>query len=165
MRERFQLALKKLEGEPQRKHQALRLWLRLLTTSDLVKKHIKSRLRERFDTTLPRFDVMAALARVPEGQTMGELSRWLLVSSGNVTGIMKRLEDEGLVVRTREESDRRRHLVRLSEQGMEAFELQSREHEKWIREIFSGLTPHDMATLQELLRKAKEYLATQPEKH
>ncbi len=163
MKERFQLALEKLASEPERKHQALRLWLRLLTTSDLVKKHLRARLRERFDTTLPRFDVMAALARVPEGQTMGELSRWLLVSSGNVTGIIRRLEKEGLVLRTREKSDRRRHLVRLSEAGMRAFELHSREHEKWIREIFSGLTPEEMATLQRLLKKAKEYLAAQPD--
>ena len=106
-------AIKKLEQTPRRK-MALRIWLRLLTSSQLIEKGVRGRFRIEFDTTLPRFDVMAALARDPKGQTMGDVSEWLLVSSGNITGIISRLVKDGLVTRTQSSGDRRSHLVRLS---------------------------------------------------
>ena len=155
-----QTAIDKLEQTPRRK-MSLRIWLRLLTSSQLIEKEVRGRFRTEFDTTLPRFDVMSALARVPEGQTMGDISRWLLVSSGNITGIIYRLEEDQLVTRVRRADDRRAHLVRLSRKGREEFERMSLAHEKWIRDMLSGMTRKEMATLDELLTKVKESLAVE----
>jgi len=151
-------AIEKLEQTPRRK-MALRIWLRLLTSSQLIEKRVRGRFRTEFDTTLPRFDVMAALAREPGGQTMGDVSRWLLVSSGNITGIISRLVKDGMVTRTRSSGDRRAHHVKLSARGREAFERMSKTHEKWVRDMLCGLTRKEMATLDELLTKVKTCLA------
>ncbi len=151
-------AIKKLEQTPRRK-MALRIWLRLLTSSQLIEKGVRGRFRTEFDTTLPRFDVMAALAREPKGQTMGDVSEWLLVSSGNITGIISRLVKDGLVTRTQSSGDRRSHLVRLSAKGRQEFGTMSKSHEKWIRDMLCGLTRREMATLDELLTKVKICLA------
>ena len=94
--------------------EALRLWLRLLTCTQLVEKQLRTRLRERFDTTLPRFDLMAQLERAPEGLKMNELSRRMMVTGGNVTGITDQLAQEGLVDRVDVEGDRRAYRVRLT---------------------------------------------------
>ncbi len=146
-------------GDTPRRKMALRIWLRLLTSSQLIEKRVRGRFRTEFDTTLPRFDVMSALARVPEGQTMGDISNWLLVSSGNITGIIYRLEEDNMVNRVRSTEDRRTHLVKLSRKGREEFERMSLAHEKWIKNMFSGMTRKEMATLDELLTKVKVTLA------
>ena len=151
-------AIEKQDQMP-RKKRALRVWLGLLTSSQLIEKEVRARFRTEFDTTLPRFDVMAALAREPKGQTMGDISRWLLVSSGNITGIVSRLEADGLVTRSRSTDDRRTHLVRLSRKGQAEFERMSLTHEQWIKELFCGITRQEMATFDELLRKVKICLA------
>ena len=155
-----QTAIDKLEQTPRRK-MALRIWLRLLTSSQLIEKQVRGRFRTEFDTTLPRFDVMAALARVPEGQTMGDISRWLLVSSGNITGIIYRLEEDKLVTRVRCADDRRAHLVKLSSKGKKEFERMYLAHEQWIKEMFSGMTRKEMAKLDELLITVKLSLAAE----
>jgi DNA-binding MarR family transcriptional regulator len=151
-------AIEKQEQTP-RKKRALRVWLGLLTSSQLIEKEVRARFRIEFDTTLPRFDVMAALAREPKGQTMGDISRWLLVSSGNITGIVSRLVADGLITRSRSVDDHRAHLVRLSRKGQAEFERMSSAHEKWIKELLCGITRQEMATLDELLRKVKICLA------
>jgi len=158
MPNKAQTAIEKQEQTP-RKKRALRVWLGLLTSSQLIEKQVRARFRTEFDTTLPRFDVMAALAREPKGQTMGDISRWLLVSSGNVTGIVSRLVADGLVTRTRTVDDRRTHLVRLSRKGQAEFERLSSTHEQWIKELLCGMDRQEMATLDELLRKVKVCLA------
>ena len=151
-------AIKKLEKTPRRK-MALRIWLRILTSSQLIEKRVRGLFRTEFETPLPRFDVMAALAREPEGQTMGDVSNWLLVSSGNITGIISRLVKDGLVKRTQSSGDRRSHLVKLSAKGRKEFERMSKTHEKWVRDMFSGLTRKEMATLDDLLTKLKISMA------
>ena len=138
---------------------ALRVWLRLLTSTQLIEKRVQGLFRTEFDTTLPRFDVMAALAREPEGQTMGDVSRWLLVSNGNVTGIISRLVKDGMVTRTQSSDDRRTHLVKLSTSGQKEFAHMSESHEKWIGDMLPGLTRQEMATLDGLLTKVKTTLA------
>jgi DNA-binding MarR family transcriptional regulator len=158
MSDKVRTAIEKLEKTPRRK-MALRIWLRLLTSAQLIEQQVRGRFRTEFDTTLPRFDVMAALARDPDGQTMGDISDWLLVSSGNITGIISRLENDGMVTRTRSAGDRRTHLVRLSRKGREEFERMSSAHEKWIKNLLSGMTRKEMATLDELLAKVKVSLA------
>src|SRR4051794_33542607 len=137
--------------------EALRLWLRMLTCTQLVEKQLRSRLRERFDTTLPRFDLMAQLERSPEGLKMNELSRRMMVTGGNVTGITDQLASEGLVDRVDVEGARRAYRVRLTARGRKAFHEMARQHEDWIVDAFSGLSDKDIATLHRLLGKVKEH--------
>jgi len=139
--------------------EALRLWLRLLTCTQLVEKQVRSLLRERFDTTLPRFDLMAQLERSPEGLKMNELSRRMMVTGGNVTGITDQLVAEGLVERIDVAGDRRAYRVRLTPKGRRQFHDMARQHEVWILEAFAGLTAKEIATLHRLLGKVKEHAA------
>ena len=144
--------------------EALRLWLRLLTCTQLVEKEVRGQLRERFDTTLPRFDLMAQLERAPEGMKMNELSRRMMVTGGNVTGITDQLVTEGLVERIEVEGDRRAYRVRLTPRGRKQFHEMARQHEAWIVEAFSGLTDKEIGVLHKLLGKVKEHAtAVRPE--
>lgn len=136
--------------------EALRLWLRMLTCTQLVEKRVRSRLREEFDTTLPRFDLMSQLERAPDGLKMNELSRRMMVTGGNVTGITDQLVTEGLVERVDVEGDRRAYRVRLTGKGRALFREMAREHERWIVEAFGGLGERDLTALHKLLGKVKE---------
>jgi DNA-binding MarR family transcriptional regulator len=135
-------------------HRALRIWLRLLTCTQLVEREVRSRLRERFNTTLPRFDLMAQLERHPEGLRMNALSRLLMVTSGNVTPIVDLLENEGLVERL-DDDDRRAWRIRLTPAGRKTFAEMAREHEEWVVELFAGLTRKEHDELLKLLAKLK----------
>jgi DNA-binding MarR family transcriptional regulator len=143
--------------------EALRLWLRLLTCTQIVEKQVRGRLRERFDTTLPRFDLMAQLERAPNGLKMNELSRRMMVTGGNVTGITDQLVTEGLVERIDVEGDRRAYRVRLTPKGRKLFNDMARQHESWIVDAFSALTDKDLATLHKLLGKVKDHANARPE--
>ena len=141
------------DAEPLSK-QRLRLWLRMLRTTRCVEAELREQLRLEFDTTLPRFDVMAALARKEAGEagmTMTALSRHLLVSNGNVTGIVDRLVQDGLAVRTTSEADRRTTYVRLSDSGTRRFAVMAATHERWIDELLGDLDQADIDKLQALL--------------
>lgn len=147
-----------LEARAHSEHaQELRLWLRLLACSQLIEKRVRTQLRERFDTTLPRFDLMAQLERHPEGLKMKELSQRLMVTGGNVTGITDQLVAEGLVERMGVEGDRRAFLVRLTPEGRETFERMAVEHEKWIVQAFEGLSARELDQLHKLLGKVKQH--------
>jgi len=136
-------------------HQSLRLWLRLLTCTQILEREVRARLRERFATTLPRFDLMSQLWRYPAGLKMNELSRHLMVTGGNVTGIVDQLEKEGLVERAAEPADRRAYRVRLTRAGRKSFGEMARAHEDWIVEMLGGLTRREHAELYRLLAKVK----------
>lgn len=147
-----------LEARAHSEHaQALRLWLRLLTCSQLIEKRVRAGLRERFDTTLPRFDLMAQLERHPEGLKMKELSHRLMVTGGNVTGITDQLVTEGLVERLPVEGDRRAFRVRLTERGHAVFAEMAHRHEGWIVQAFEGLAPKELDQLHRLLGKVKQH--------
>jgi DNA-binding MarR family transcriptional regulator len=137
--------------------EALRLWLRLLTCTQLIEKQVRTQLREQFDTTLPRFDLMAQLERNPEGLKMNELSRRMMVTGGNVTGITDQLVAEGVVERVEVEGDRRAYRVRLTPRGRKAFDEMARSHEQWIVDSFSGLSARDVDSLHKLLGKVKQH--------
>lgn len=139
-------------------HMGLRLWLRLLTTTNLVQTELRRRLRAEFDTTLPRFDLMAQLERHPEGLRMTELSRRLMVTGGNVTGITDQLEKEGLVVRDADPEDRRSIAVRLTPEGRAAFDRMASAHEQWVVEMFGGLSLDEKSQMHERLGKLKQHL-------
>ena len=123
----------------------LRLWLRILKVQRLLKRELRERLRVEFETTLPRFDVLAALHRAGAALTMGELSGVLRVSNGNVTGIVDRLVGDGLVVRVPVEGDRRALAVRLSAKGASHFTELAKAHEAWVSDLLGSIN-HDEAT-------------------
>ncbi|MBE9606709.1 MarR family transcriptional regulator [Acetobacteraceae bacterium H6797] len=136
----------------------LRLWLRLLTCTTMIEAEIRRRLRESFDTTLPRFDLLAQLERAPEGMTLGEISKRMMVSNGNVTGLATRLAEEGLIERRPHETDRRATLLALTARGRREFNRQSRAHEEWIAEFFGDLSGADRQALMRLLARTKASL-------
>lgn len=134
----------------------LKVWIRLLGLTRAAEGNLREYLRLAHDTTLPRFDVMAALFRRREGVTMTELSRMLLVSNGNATAVVDRLERDGLVRRSPSETDRRTVFVRLTDAGVAAFEAQADGHEREVNRILSGLSDADLDALTEILRKARQ---------
>ena len=127
----------KSQPTPSKTH--LRLWLRLLKSSRIIEDEIRRRLRAEFNTTLPRFDVMSALSRYPEGLKMSEISGLLRVSNGNITGIVDRLTEEGLALRVAVPGDRRANLVRLTQKGTKTFTEQAVAHESWIDALLGNL--------------------------
>jgi DNA-binding MarR family transcriptional regulator len=133
--------------------QRLRIWLRLLKLSRSIESEIRERLRVEFGTTLPRFDVLAALYRSPDGLKMTELSQALMVSNGNVTGIVERLVQDGLVRRLPVEGDRRAMVVRLTEKGRENFASMAEVHERWIGSLIGSIDNNDAGRLHDLLGK------------
>src|SRR5262245_59164977 len=133
----------------------LRLWLRLLTCTTLIENDVRRRLRETFDVTLPRFDLLAQLERTPKGMTLGELSQRMMVSNGNVTGLVERLVEQGLIQRRPSPKDRRAQIVSLTAEGRKVFRAMARENGDWIGEIFAELSGDDIEALMRLLAKTK----------
>ena len=129
----------------------LRLWIRLLRASRFIEAEVREKLRVEFDVTLPRFDVMAALYRHPRGMKMSGLSRFLMVSNGNVTGIVDRLVKDGLVIRSQPEGDRRSWIIRLTASGTIAFEEMATQHKNWIEELLGSVPREDAQMLAEIL--------------
>ena len=127
--------------------QRLRLWIRLLRAARAIEAELRERLRKEFTVTLPQFDVMAALARRESGMSMTELSRMLMVSNGNVTGIIDRLAFEKLVLRQAPANDRRSYIVRLTPKGASQFSVIAKAHEGWVDELLTGIGAADAEAL------------------
>jgi DNA-binding MarR family transcriptional regulator len=138
-------------------HSALRIWLRLLTCTQLIERRVRSGLREEFGTTLPRFDLMAQLERHREGLRMNELSRMLMVTGGNITAIVDQLEKEGQVERLDDSADRRAFRIRLTRSGEKGFLEMARAHEQWVVELLAGLSRKEHDELLKLLAKLKQH--------
>ena len=140
-------------------HLALKVWLRLLACSTQIETEIRKRLRSRFGITLPRFDYLAQLYRHPDGLRMNELSRYLMVTGGNVTGLTDELEKDGLVQREADPTDRRSFRLRLTATGRRAFERIAAEHERWLVELLSGLGANGQESLFAELGQLRVHLA------
>ena len=140
-------------------HQAIRLWLRLLACSTQIEQQISQRLRSRFGTTLARFDYLAQLSRHPEGLRMKVLSRYLMVTGGNVTGLTDQLVSEGWVQREEDPDDRRALVVRLTPDGAKHFKKMAAEHEEWLNAMFAGLGQPEQEELYRLLGHLRSVLA------
>ncbi|EED36307.1 MarR-family transcriptional regulator [Luminiphilus syltensis NOR5-1B] len=136
-------------------HQSIRLWLRLLTCTNLIEKRLRSRLREEFDTTLPRFDFLAQLERASDGLTMGELSARMMVSGGSVSGLATQLESEGLISREPVPENRRTFCVRLTRQGKRRFSEMATQHELWVMEMLGCLNASEVDDLMASLKRLK----------
>ena len=145
-------------------HQSLKLWLRMLSCTVRIENEIRSRLRATFGITLPRFDLMAQLERHPDGLRMGELSKRMMVTGGNVTGITDQLEREKLVLRVADRADRRAFSVRLTPAGRRAFAEMAAVHEGWIEELLQDISSDDKGQLIELLSQMKRHLNDAGEK-
>jgi len=138
-----------------RSKEAIRTWLRLLSCETVVEQQLRSLFRTNFTVTLPQFDVLSELERAGKKLTMSELSRELMVSNGNVTGVIDRLEKNAFVTRTRAEHDRRVQYIQLTPKGRKEFSRMARHHERWLEELFSGLSMSEMSSLQKLLLKMR----------
>ena len=143
-------------------HLALKLWLRLLTCTNMVEAELRQRLRENFGSTLPRFDLLAQLDRHPEGLSMGQLSRLMMVSGGNVTGLVSQLVKEDLVSRTAMEHDRRAYRVNLTRAGKKHFKEMANVHEGWVVELLGALSHDDQEQLMDQLSAVKSSVAGVP---
>jgi DNA-binding MarR family transcriptional regulator len=134
----------------------LRLWLRLLTCARLIETEVRTRLRAEFDATLPRFDVLAQLDAARGRLTMGELSARLMVTNGNVTGLVSGMEQDGLVLRRPHPTDGRSMLIEMTPEGRALFDRMAPTHEKWVDALMRGMTRGEMAQLFELLGELKD---------
>jgi DNA-binding MarR family transcriptional regulator len=144
-----------VHGAPEDHKAELRLWLRLLSSTNLISTEVRRRLRTQFDVTLPRFDLLAQLDREKEGLRLGELSKRMMVTNGNVTGLVERLMKEGLIRRESVDGDRRVSLVTLTRAGRAAFSRMAAAHELWLAELFAGLAPADIDLLMKGLAAVK----------
>ena len=144
-----------VRNEPRGGKRELRLWLRLLSAANLVSGQIRRNLRAKFGVTLPRFDLMAQLYREPKGLRLSELSKRMMVSNGNLTGLVERLVQEELVLRQTDPDDRRAFIVRLSKAGMKEFATYARENERFILSLFQSVDPATMETLMRNLGRLK----------
>jgi DNA-binding MarR family transcriptional regulator len=139
-------------------HLSVRLWLRMLACTNRIENFVRQNLQTKFETTLPRFDLMAQLERAPQGLKMSELSQRMMVTGGNVTGITDGLEKEGLVIREVDAADRRVFRVKLSAEGQRQFRRMAVEHEQWVIELFEGMSVKRKNQLVELLGDLKRHI-------
>lgn len=156
-------ARKAVATEPTHSKASLRLWLRLLGCARDIEKILQNRLAAQFESTLPRFDVLSALDRHPDGLSMGALAAWLKVSNGNTTGIVRRLEEEGFVIRTSPDHDKRTAFVRLSPAGKAAFQAMAQAHETWLDGLLEALSDAELDALIRQLGGLKAAIARQRE--
>lgn len=142
--------------------QRLRVWIRLLRAARYIEGELRERLRREMETTLPRFDVMAALNRADGPMNMTELSRHLMVSNGNVTGIVDRLVEDGLVKRSQREEDRRANMIELTGSGKATFTNMASAHERWVDELLSPVDRDDADHLIDILTRFDRARGTPP---
>ena len=155
MTDRLKIVEQKLEHIPSDK-EGLRLWLRIVSCTQMVEQEIRAMLRDKFDTTLPRFELLSALDRVPDGLSMGELSSWLMVTKGNVTGIAERLSEDGFIKRNPTPTDRRSFCVTLTPKGKKLYAQMEEEYEQLLNKLFSDVSLDDSDTFTGVLSKVKE---------
>lgn len=139
--------------------ESLRTWLRMLSCETLIEQRLRTLLRQNFSVTLPQFDVLSELERAGAPLTMSQLSKELMVSNGNVTGVIDRLEKTGYARRVRAEHDRRIQYIELTQKGKREFNKMAAQHERWLADLLSDLSRADMSRLQKLLLKARQSVA------
>ena len=155
MIKRLQIVEQKLQHIPREK-EGLRLWLRIVSCSQMVEQEVRSMLRDKYDSTLPRFELLSALDRVPDGLSMGELSGWLMVTKGNVTGIAERLSEDGFIKRNPTPTDRRSFCVTLTPKGKKIYKEMEEDYETLLDKLFTDVSLDDSDTFTGVLAKVKE---------
>ncbi len=134
----------------------IRLWLRLLGSTNAMEASLRASLQERFATTMPRFDALAQLSRAPDGMTMGQLSERMMVTKGNITGLVERLAADGLVERRVAPDDRRASIVRLSGEGRRRFTEMAPHMRQWIEDLFAAMSRDELEALYQMLGRARQ---------
>ena len=147
---------KSKETAAEHSKESLRTWLRLLSCETVIEQHLRTLLRQNFSITLPQFDVLSELERAGDPLTMSQLSKELMVSNGNVTGVIDRLEKTGFAKRVRAEHDRRVQYIELTTKGRKEFNKMASQHERWLADLLSDLSLKEMGKLQELLLKTRQ---------
>ena len=155
MIKRLQIVEQKLQHIPREK-EGLRLWLRIVSCSQMVEQEVRSMLRDKYESTLPRFELLSALDRVPDGLSMGELSGWLMVTKGNVTGIAERLSEDGFIKRNPTPTDRRSFCVTLTPKGKKIYKVMEEDYEALLDKLFTDVSLDDSDTFTGVLAKVKE---------
>lgn len=145
----------KIADAPHDHRAELRLWLRLLTCTTLIETEVRRRLREEHDFTLPRFDLLAQLDKAEDGLVLGEVSRRLMVSAGNVTALVERLLETGHITRSPSPTDRRVQIIRMTPEGRADFRAMAEDHADWIGTLFEGLDAREIEALMDLLGRLK----------
>lgn len=145
----------KLAEAPGDHSSELHLWLRLLTCTTLIESEVRRRLREEFDFTLPRFDLLAQLEKAKDGLVLGEISRRMMVSAGNITALVERLVEDGYITRAPSPSDKRVQIIKLTSRGHREFAKMAARHGEWIGGLFSGLGEKDAEMLMTCLARLK----------
>jgi len=140
------------------RHADLRLWLRILTLHKLVNNEVRRRLRDSFGMSLSRFDLLAQLDGAAQGMRMGELSKRLMVTTGNITGLVDELESDGLVERLPDPVNRRASLARMTAKGRKAFDAAAKANETWIADMFSALSATEKSTMFDMLGRQKDFV-------
>lgn len=146
----------KLKKQPSTSKDKLRLWIRLLRSTRYMESVLRAKLRKKFSVTLSQFDVLAALSRSEDGMIMSEVSKLLMVSNGNITGIVDRLTEEGLVIRSMRGGDRRTNFLRLTRKGQRKFSRMAAAHEKWIEDLLQGFNAEEVSHLIAMLTRLKK---------
>ncbi|MBN8940102.1 MAG: MarR family transcriptional regulator [Rhizobiales bacterium] len=149
----------RLAHQPRDARPELRLWLRLLTCTNLIEREIRRRLMDRFAITLPRFDLLAQLDKSPDGLTLGDISRRMMVTNGNVTGLVDRIAEQGYIERRRDATDRRAQRIVMTDKGHADFSRMAREHGIWMTELLGDLEPGEREVLMSLLGRTKASVA------
>lgn len=134
----------------------LRLWIRLLRSTRYMESVLRAKLRKKFSVTLSQFDVLAALSRSEDGMIMSEVSKLLMVSNGNITGIVDRLTEEGLVIRSMRGGDRRTNFLRLTKKGQRKFDRMAEAHERWIEDLLKDFSAEEVSHLVAMLSRLKK---------
>ncbi len=137
--------------------QHLRTWLRYLSCGRLIENEIRSRLRREFNTTLPRYEVMAQLEQFPHGIKMSDLSRHMMVTNGNITGIADQLIKDGLVQRIKLPSDRRSSILKLTKKGLQQLHAISAAHNEWVCDVFGKLSDTHLNAMMSSLDELKKH--------
>lgn len=137
----------------------VKLWLRLLSCVNIIETELRQRMREQFGSTLPRFDMLAQLDRFPEGIRMGELSRLMLVTGGNITGLADSLEKEGMAMRVYDPHDRRSCRIKMTAAGQQQFDKMAAAHQRWLNALMAGLPLEEKEQLCTLLGRFKQQLS------
>ena len=148
------------ESAAEHSKESLRTWLRLLSCETVIERQLRTLLRQNFSVTLPQFDVLSELERAGDPLTMSQLSKELMVSNGNVTGVIDRLEKTGFVKRVRAEHDRRIQYIELTTKGRNEFDRMASQHEQWLADFLSDLSLTEMSKLQQLLLKTRQSVGT-----
>lgn len=153
------------EDSIKRSKESLRLWLRLLSCESMIEQKLRACLRDEFAITLPQFEVLAELEYMKKALTMTELSTRLMVSNGNITGVVDRLVRDGYVERKPANGDRRVNLIELTDKGISEFKQMARQHEAWVSDVFEGLDIKDIYKMTTLLSKTNDRLKVKLGKH